>query len=242
MQLGKIHINKAYLGLTELTPSNAFLGTNPVIDTPQTITFVDLGLPSGTLWASHNIGVDVTDLDQAQKWYGDLFAWGETETKSTFKDDNYKFFRYDLEDTMFKCTKYMSNTYWTFPGYTPDNKEVLDSSDDVATVTFGPGYSLPSESQVRELVEYTTLSTVTDYQDIPGLNGTILTGTNNKHIFFPRDTQSEHFYHWLNTRKASGLKTRDIDAVDFIIGTSLDIDTDNRPEPHRIRAVKNPQA
>ena len=37
--------------------------------------YVDLGLPSGTLWATCNVGaVNPTD-------YGDYFAWGETEPK-----------------------------------------------------------------------------------------------------------------------------------------------------------------
>lgn len=32
MQIGDKHIDKAYLGTIELTPGNAFIGTEPVID------------------------------------------------------------------------------------------------------------------------------------------------------------------------------------------------------------------
>lgn len=32
MQIGSLHITKAYLGYTELTTNNAFIGTVPVID------------------------------------------------------------------------------------------------------------------------------------------------------------------------------------------------------------------
>ena len=32
MQIGTLHITKAYLGHVELTPNNAFIGTTPVID------------------------------------------------------------------------------------------------------------------------------------------------------------------------------------------------------------------
>lgn len=38
--------------------------------------FVDLGLPSGLLWADRNVGAD-SPYD-----YGDFFAWGETKTKT----------------------------------------------------------------------------------------------------------------------------------------------------------------
>ena len=41
--------------------------------TSTSVTWVDLGLPSGTLWADRNVGANaVTD-------FGDYFAWGETQ-------------------------------------------------------------------------------------------------------------------------------------------------------------------
>ena len=46
--------------------------------------YVDLGLPSGTLWATCNVGAD------SPEEYGDYFAWGETETKSDFSWSTYK--------------------------------------------------------------------------------------------------------------------------------------------------------
>lgn len=44
--------------------------------------YVDLGLPSGTLWATSNIGA------KESTEYGDYFAWGETESKGTYSKDN----------------------------------------------------------------------------------------------------------------------------------------------------------
>ena len=44
---------------------------------------VDLGLPSGTLWAAMNIGANSIE------GYGDYFAWGETSPKSSYTSDNY---------------------------------------------------------------------------------------------------------------------------------------------------------
>ena len=50
----------------------------------QSHQFVDLGLPSGTLWATTNVGAD-------NPWdYGDYFAWGETKPKSTYSWKRYK--------------------------------------------------------------------------------------------------------------------------------------------------------
>ena len=40
--------------------------------------FVDLGLSSGTLQCNKNIGA--TNGDTAESWYGNYYAWGETET------------------------------------------------------------------------------------------------------------------------------------------------------------------
>ena len=48
--------------------------------------YVDLGLPSGTLWATCNVGANKPEE------YGDYFAWGETEPKSTYTKANYKWF------------------------------------------------------------------------------------------------------------------------------------------------------
>lgn len=45
--------------------------------------YVDLGLPSGTLWATRNIGAS------SVKDYGDYFAWGETVPKTTYSYDSY---------------------------------------------------------------------------------------------------------------------------------------------------------
>ena len=52
-----------------------FLADGEPVTIPPSPTYVDLGLPSGTLWADRNVGADSPDA------YGNLFAWGETEEK-----------------------------------------------------------------------------------------------------------------------------------------------------------------
>ena len=48
--------------------------------------YVDLGLPSGTLWATCNVGAS------NPREYGSYFAWGETVPNSSYTDDNYMYF------------------------------------------------------------------------------------------------------------------------------------------------------
>ena len=49
------------------------------------VEYVDLGLPSGTLWATCNLGAS------SPEEYGDYYAWGETEQKDYYDWDTYKF-------------------------------------------------------------------------------------------------------------------------------------------------------
>jgi len=63
---------------------------------PANVEAVDLGLPSGTLWANMNIGATKPED------YGDYFAWGETETKDEYSRNTYGYTgnkaELDLED------------------------------------------------------------------------------------------------------------------------------------------------
>lgn len=47
--------------------------------------YVDLGLPSGTLWATCNVGAT------SPEEYGNYYAWGETTTKSSYTESNYSY-------------------------------------------------------------------------------------------------------------------------------------------------------
>ena len=69
--------------------------------------WVDLGLPSGTLWATCNVGAN------APEEYGDYFAWGETEPKEVYSWTNYKWCNGDY-NTM---TKYCSNSDYGANGF-----------------------------------------------------------------------------------------------------------------------------
>ena len=51
---------------------------------------IDLGLPSGTKWACCNVGANKPEA------YGDYYAWGETQTKSTYSEQTYLYYKNGL--------------------------------------------------------------------------------------------------------------------------------------------------
>lgn len=121
--------------------------------------YVDLDLPSGTLWAAWNVGASNSEE------LGQYFAWGETLGYSknqthSFNADNYKFY-----NNKYKFTKYclLSNLWDTSLGATPDGKTELDPEDDAATVNWGSEWCMPTKEQAEELsnTNYTTRTTIT---------------------------------------------------------------------------------
>ena len=97
--------------------------------------YVDLGLPSGTLWATCNVGASKPEE------YGDYFAWGETKTKETYQGENYKWVNGDL------FTKYCTNSLYG----NVDNLLELLPEDDAATANWGNNWCTPSKDQFDEL-------------------------------------------------------------------------------------------
>ena len=126
---------------------------------------IDLGLTSGNLWANYNIGVDPTDLDNAEDWYGNYYAWGETQVKyNGYTGNNYKY-RADG-----KYTKYVTSTGLALGGHA-DGKTELVANDDVATYTYGSDYRMPNKTDLHELIDETDNELVSNYNGIIGLNG-----------------------------------------------------------------------
>ena len=132
--------------------------------------YVDLGLPSGTLWATCNVGAD------SPEDYGDYFAWGETEPKSTYVLGTYKWFNVDYNF----LTKYCADSYCG----TVDNKTILELSDDAANANWGGDWRMPTKAEVDELrdTSYTTWIWTTQN----GVNGyKVTSNTNGNSIFLP---------------------------------------------------------
>lgn len=139
--------------------------------------YVDLGLPSGTLWATYNIGAD------SPEDYGDYFAWGETEGyndgKTIFLLSSYKW----CEGSYNTMTKYCTKSSYGYNGFT-DAKTELDLEDDAAYVNWGPAWRMPSEEQFKEL--FSSSYTTTEWTTQNGVNGRKITSkTNGNSIFLP---------------------------------------------------------
>ena len=146
-------------------------------------TYVDLGLPSGTLWATCNIGAN------SPEEYGDYFAWGETKGYNRDKDFNEFTYRW-YSDPSHDLTKYCTERIYGYNGFTDDKTE-LDLEDDAAYVNWGSGWRMPSYEQYQELINsnYTTAKWTTQN----GVKGRKITSNaNGNSIFLPAAGYRHH--------------------------------------------------
>lgn len=141
--------------------------------------YIDLGLPSGTLWAKSLIGA--INGNTAESWYGNYYAWGEIETKTNYDQSTYKHVN-GSENTL---TKYCNMSNYGYNGYT-DNLKILELTDDVAHSEFGGDWHMPDSKLLYELILYTDNEWVENYNDIEGLNGRVFTSkVNGNTLFIP---------------------------------------------------------
>ncbi len=105
--------------IVEAEPNNA-----PTTGKINDHEWVDLGLPSGTLWATCNVGA--TQASQP----GAHYAWGEVATKSSYSAENCKSYKKELRD---------------FSG---------NNANDVATAKWGNGWRMPTKTDFDELLHY----------------------------------------------------------------------------------------
>ena len=129
--------------------------------------WVDLGLPSGTLWATCNVGAS------APEEYGDYFAWGETEPKEVYDWSTYKWCNGSYNTLTKYCTK---SSYGTV-----DNKTELDPEDDAAYVNWGENWRMPTYDQQTEL----RTECIWTWTTQNGVNGRLVTGPNGNSLFMP---------------------------------------------------------
>lgn len=130
------------------------------------VEYVDLGLPSGNLWATCNLGASSPEA------YGDYYAWGEVEPKQLYTYPNHKWYKEGAPSLGF--TKYNNE----------DGKLTLEDEDDAVIQKLGNGWRTPTLADFRELtnqklttIKKTTLNGVAGYQ--------ITSKKNKKSIFIP---------------------------------------------------------
>ena len=131
------------------------------------VEYVDLGLPSGNLWAKCNLGASAPEA------YGDYYAWGEVEPKQEYTYPNHKWYKEGAPSLGF--TKYNNE----------DGKLSLEDEDDAVIQKLGNGWRTPTLADFRELTnqKYTTIKKTT----LNGVAGYQITSrkNNKKSIFIP---------------------------------------------------------
>lgn len=130
------------------------------------VGYVDLGLPSGNLWAECNLGASTPEA------YGDYYAWGEVEPKQEYTYPNHKWYKEGAPSQGF--TKYNNE----------DGKLTLEDEDDAVIQKLGNGWRTPTLADFRELtnqklttIKKTKLNGVAGYQ--------ITSKKNGKSVFIP---------------------------------------------------------
>ena len=149
--------------------------------------WIDLGLPSGLLWASHNVGAERPED------YGDYFAWGETQPKSLYHWCSYKYcdggdpqrtyFISMIEDDV-RFTKYCPLATYGYNGYT-DTLTILQPEDDAATANWGGDARTPTRADWQELIHYCTVTWCSRPTVMGSKQGFLFTSPNGSNIFLP---------------------------------------------------------
>ena len=193
------------------------------------IYYVDLGLPSGTMWAEVNVGA-INPYD-----YGDYFAWGETAPKTTYNWTNYAH-----GSSTSSLTKYCTNSSYG----TVDNKSTLEAADDAATAILGNGAYTPTATQWSELINNTTATATTQN----GVRGMLVTGPNGNSIFLPAagykagtgtsNTES-YGYYWSASLNSSTNSSYAQYGYHYLYNNSRSVSTMQRINGAPVRAVRS---
>ena len=202
--------------ISDLASVVAAINVQSNIDLTSGVVYasVDLGLPSGTLWATHNIGATKPEE------YGDLFAWGATEP-------------YRLSGTT-----PIDNTNNYASSYANKIQHDLYPNEDAATVKWGKGWCMPTKAQFEELLANTT----DELTAINGINGRKFTASNGKYIFFPAagnvnggslDRRGSYGRYWSRSVNSSSLAWK----LEFNPSERY-VSTDSRHVGFSVRAVR----
>lgn len=130
-QQSKVYVCKSDKSVVALSDVDSITLTKPLMGMENGYEWVDLGLPSGTRWASVNVGATTN------KQSGTMFAWGETAGKTNYSWDTYTL----TTDGGTTFTKYND----------VDGLVVLEATDDAATAAWGGDWTMPTKEQIEEL-------------------------------------------------------------------------------------------
>lgn len=163
--------------------------------------YVDLGLPSGTKWATMNIGASTPED------YGNYYAWGETETKEEYGWNTYKYFF----DNNGNYVPY-DDKWCVESGELKDiGSNIAGTQYDVAHMKWGDSWKIPTSAQMDELQNREYCEWIWTF--LNGVKGYIITSKlNGKSMFLPAcgvfyKTKQQHMntdgHYWLSTSETS---------------------------------------
>ena len=190
-----------------------------------------MGLPSGTLWYSCNVGT------VKPQGYGTYFAWGETKPKADYSWDTYA---YGTTSTTF--TKYCNNASYGLSGFT-DNLIILEPNDDAATSHIGNDAHMPTHTEWQELIDNCS----GEWTKYRGVNGYMFTSNSNgNRLFLPAagdrlgtelDEVGMTCYYWYSSLDES---TPNRAWRIYFNSSSQEVTYSNRFDGFSVRAVKTP--
>lgn len=154
-----------FVGFTMHSTDTATIPSNVTDNEIAGHKYVDLGLPSGTLWATTNIGAD-TPYES-----GLYFAWGETEPREIFNWKNYAFLENESigED---------GSTIYTIANI---GNDISGTKYDAARIQWGNAWRMPTQEECEELIACCTSEFLTQYDTM----GLLINGQNDNSLFLP---------------------------------------------------------
>lgn len=132
---------------------------------------IDLGLPSGTKWASFNVGASRPEE------YGGYYAWGETEEKDYYAPHTYQ---YAYQDNIRDLWDSDTGSYYSCRSIGSD---ITGTQYDVAHVKRGSKWCMPTYDNIKELFHNCIIE---EWTTLNGVGGRMFTSIiNGNSIFFP---------------------------------------------------------
>ena len=165
---------------------------------------VDLGL--SVKWAWCNVGASRPEE------YGDYFAWGELATKSWFDRSNYAYYDSSQGD------------------YEDIGANISGTAYDVVRDLWGDGWRLPTEEEMRELIEECTWEKGTLY----GSDGMFVTGPNGNKIFLPNASDG----YWSGTYSSTNYNYKYSSALTWDYSADVQVDEETCYSGLAVRPVK----
>lgn len=161
--------------------------------------YVDLGLPSGTKWATCNVGASNPE------GYGDYFAWGETKPKDEYYASDY--------------------SWYNDRGFIKYTNSVLLPKDDAATVNWGTDWRMPTVDEMNELISKCKFS----WTEINGVEGGKFTAKNGNFIFLPAAGHKYGSHFSLEGESGGYWTSSNADANYIPVPSYILFDSENKP-------------